>query len=108
MSKQERTIYLDPTQSTESAKGLEEVKIFVISVVKDFLKINTLKKTIPTDKFCLLKKMSPNLILKPILIAQIYEHTDGSYNKIQRRGVTWKSYIERIKIKPLKNRLTIH
>lgn len=52
--------------------------------------------------------MSPNLILKPILIAQIYEHTDGSYNKIQRTGVTWKSYIERIKIKPLKNRLTIH
>lgn len=50
--------------------------------------------------------MSPNFILKPILIAQIYEHTDGSYNKIQRTGVTWKSYIERIKIKPLKNRLT--
>ena len=41
-------IYLDPTESTESAKGLEEVKIFCNKCSKGLLKINNLKKTIPT------------------------------------------------------------
>lgn len=51
MFKQERTIneyLLGPKRINRSAKGLEEVKNFCNKCSKGLLKINNLKKTIPT------------------------------------------------------------